>query len=203
MSLSSKKAWAFKFCLGWYHGYMDIQLGTLSFLPVQEHLNLTAEAVASAVKRLGNTEMVGVTEIDPGLSDTVSFCEYYQVTPEQAANCVIIEGKRGEERKLAACIILASTRADVNGKVCEVLNVKKASFAQMEKAVSESKMEFGAITPIGLPETWPILIDKAVADSKYVIIGSGIRGSKLAVPGSFLASLPNAQVVEGLAHPRV
>jgi len=182
---------------------MNIQLGNLNFLPVEENVGLVAKPVALAINNLSNIEGVGVSEIDPNFSDTASFCENYKVTPEQAANCVIIEGKNGGERKLAACIILASTRADVNGKVCEALNVKKASFAQMEKAVTESGMEFGAITPIGLPKAWPILIDKAVADSDYVIIGSGIRSSKLAVTGSFLTSLPNVQVIDGLANPRV
>lgn len=69
-------------------------------------------------------------------------------------------------------------------------------------AVAESGMETGAITPIGLPESWPILIDKTVADSAYVIVGSGIRNTKLAVSGAFLASLPNATIVEGLGQPR-
>jgi prolyl-tRNA editing enzyme YbaK/EbsC (Cys-tRNA(Pro) deacylase) len=182
---------------------MDTKLGTLNFLIAKEHLDLLATPVAEGLNVLPNAETVWVAEIDPGLSDTGAFCEHYQIGPEQAANCVIIEGKCGGERKLAAVIILASTRADINGAVCDALNVKKASFAQMEKAVSESKMEFGAITPIGLPSPWPILIDKTVADSARVIIGSGIRSSKLAATGSFLASLPNVQVVEHLAHPRV
>ena len=72
----------------------------------------------------------------------------------------------------------------------------------MERAVAESAMEYGAITPVGLPPQWSILIDRAVADSPYVIVGAGIRGSKLAVTGSFLASLPNARVVDGLAKAR-
>jgi prolyl-tRNA editing enzyme YbaK/EbsC (Cys-tRNA(Pro) deacylase) len=180
---------------------MNIKIGLIDFLPVKENTGMVAIPVAVAIVTLSNVEMVGVAEIDPGLSDTRAFCEHYKVPPEQAANCVIIEGKRGEERKMAAVVVLASTRADVNGAVCRALNVKKASFAQMEKAVSESHMEFGAITPIGLPSEWPILIDKAVAQSSYVIIGSGMRSSKLAVPGSFLASLPNARVIHGLAHP--
>jgi len=164
---------------------------------------MVAAPVAAAISQLPDTATVGVAEIDPTLSDTAAFCEQYGVTAEQSANCVIVEGKRGEERKMAAVILLASTRADINGAVCKALDVKKASFAQMEKAVSESGMEFGAITPIGLPASWPILIDKAVAESAYVVIGSGIRTSKLAVPGSFLASLPGAMVIEGLANPRV
>ena len=178
---------------------MDIKLGSLDFLPAKEHTNLLAVPVARAINSLPNVESVGVTQIDSALSDTAAFCEKYNVTPEQAANCVIVEGKRGEERTLAAVIILASTRADVNGAVRSFLDAKKVSFAQTEKAVSETGMEFGAITPVGLPSSWPILIDRAVADSPRVIIGSGIRGSKLAVTGAFLASLPNATVIEGLA----
>jgi prolyl-tRNA editing enzyme YbaK/EbsC (Cys-tRNA(Pro) deacylase) len=87
--------------------------------------------------------------------------------------------------------------------VREVIGTKKISFAPMEEAVQGSGMEFGAITPIGLPADWPILIDKAVAESAGVIVGSGIRKSKLLVPGSFLAALPNAQVLEELGQLRV
>lgn len=181
---------------------MNIPLGSFSFSLAKDSSELVALPVAKALGALPGSDVVGVCEIDSTLSDTANFCDHYNITPEQAANCVIIEAKRGEVRQLAACVILASTRADVNGKVCEVLDMKKASFAPMERAIAESGMEFGAITPIGLPEDWPILIDKAVADSLYVITGSGIRSSKLAVPGVFLTSLPNAMVVEGLANVR-
>lgn len=181
---------------------MNIPLGSFSFVPAQSAPELMAVPVATALESLPGSDAVGACEIDSALSDTANFCDHYDITPEQAANCVIVEAKRGETRQLVACVILASTRADVNGKVCEVLGMKKASFAPMERAVAESGMELGAITSIGLPGDWPILIDKAVADSPYVIIGSGIRSSKLAVSGTFIASLPNATVVEGLANPR-
>lgn len=178
---------------------MDIKLGSLEFMPVKENLGLIGKPVAAMLETMPDTSMVGVTEIDSTVSDTAAFCERYGTGPETAANCVIVEGKRGEERKYAACMILATTRADVNNTVKRLLDAKKVSFAQMEAAVSKTGMEFGAITPVGLPIDWPIFIDTRVAESAYVIIGSGIRSSKLAVPGSFLASLPNAQVVEGLA----
>lgn len=178
------------------------RLGTLEFRPVRENLGWVAKPVAEALASLPGAEGVGVAEIDPALSDTASFCEQYDIGSELAANCVVVEGKRGEERKMAACVILATTRADINGVVRDFLGAKKVSFAPMEKAVEESKMEFGAITPIGLPPHWPILIDKAVVDSEYVIVGSGVRGSKLLVPGSFLASLPNVHIIEGLGQSR-
>ena len=177
------------------------KLGTLVFTPVLENMGLVATPVAEALRVL-SIEGVGAAMIDPTLSDTAAFCDYYKTLPEQAANCVIVSAKNGEERKLAAVVLLANTRADINGAVRAALGAKKVSFAQMEDAVAQSGMEYGAITPVGLPSEWPILIDKAVADAPYVIIGSGLRSSKLAVPGSFLAALPNAQVIEGLAHPR-
>ncbi len=182
---------------------MTIKLGTLNIILALEHPALLADPVARALRSLVGRNEVGVAEIDPALSDTGAFCAQYQIGMNQAANCVILEAKRGEKSWFAACIILGSTRADVNGLARRTLDAKKVSFAPMDKAVAETGMEFGAITPVGLPADWPILIDKAVADSDYVIIGSGIRKSKLAVPGGLLASLPNTQVVEGLGQIKI
>ncbi len=95
-------------------------------------------------------------------------------------------------------MILATTRADVNGLVRRHLDAKKASFASMDVAVAETGMEYGGIGPIGLPDGWPILVDRAVAATDAVVIGSGIRGSKLVVPGALLAALPAAEVLAGL-----
>lgn len=183
-----------------YTEQMTPQLGTLALVPVAERLDLVAPPVAALLQSLPDISPVFVAEIDASLSDTAAFCEHYQVGMEKAANCVILEAKRAERTWLAACVILGSTRADVNGVARRTLDARRVSFAPMERAVTESKMEYGAITPVGLPAEWTILVDKAVADSDYVIIGSGVRNSKLAVPGSFLASLPNVQVIEGLAR---
>ena len=94
---------------------------------------------------------------------------------------------------------LATTRADVNGVVRRRLNAKKASFAPMDDAVALSGMEYGGITPIGLPDSWPVLIDAAVLTRDVVVIGSGLRRSKLALPSGALADLPGAEVIDGLA----
>jgi len=177
-----------------------MKFGNLEFLKATEHPELVAPAVAATLAGLVGAGEVGVAEIDPTLSDTAAFCEKYQIGMDKAANCVVLEAKRGERSWFAACVILGSTRADVNGLARRTLDARKVSFAPMEKAVAQSAMEFGAITPVGLPAGWSILVDKAVADSDYVIIGSGIRKSKLLVPGKFLASLPNAQVLEGLSQ---
>ena len=182
---------------------MDIQLGTLNIIPAMEHLNLLAPSVAEALKRMPGADQVGVAEIDATLSDTAAFCEHYQIQPNQAANCVVLEAKRGDKTWFAACSILGSTRADVNGVARRTLDARKVSFAPMEMAVTQTHMEYGAITPLGLPNEWPILVDRAVADSAYVVMGSGVRTSKLIVSGSFLGALSNAQIIDGLALAKI
>ncbi len=137
--------------------------------------------------------------IDPDLADTAAFCERYGVLQEDSANCVIIAGRRGDTVSYAACVVLATTRADVNGVVRRRLGAKKASFAPMDDAVALSGMEYGGITPIGLPAGWPVLVDAAVLERDVVVIGSGLRRSKIALPSDALAQLPTAEVIDGLA----
>jgi prolyl-tRNA editing enzyme YbaK/EbsC (Cys-tRNA(Pro) deacylase) len=180
------------------HFVMNIKLGTLNIIFAKDYPQLLADPVAKVLLTLPVNQEIGVAEINPNLSDTTAFCAHYQIALNQAANCVILEAKRADRTYFAACVILGTTRTDVNGLAKRTLDARKISFASMEKAVSLSAMEYGAITPIGLPESWPILIDKAVADSEQVIIGSGLRNSKLAISGKILASLPNTQVLEGL-----
>ena len=114
---------------------------------------------------------------------------------------MVVAARRAGQTTLAACVVLATTRADVNGLVRRHLGARKASFAPQDVAVAESGMAYGGITPVGLPGGWPVLVDPAVAAADFVVIGSGTRGSKLAVPGSLLAALPAAEVLEGLGQP--
>ena len=171
-------------------------LGTLQTSPARDRLDLLAEPVRAAVP-----QDALVAPIDPALADTAAFCEAYGVTLGQSANCVVVAGKRGGDERLAACVVLATTRVDVNGFVRRHLDVRKASFAPMDRAVSETGMEYGGITPFGLPLEWPVLVDSAVLTVPHVVVGSGIRGSKLVVPSAALAALPGAEVLEDLASP--
>jgi prolyl-tRNA editing enzyme YbaK/EbsC (Cys-tRNA(Pro) deacylase) len=181
---------------------MNLNLGTLSIVSGNIRKDLLAEPTASVISALSNSEDFGVAEIDPTFSDTAAFCEKYGVTSDQVANCVIVKATRGETVRYAACMILGTTKADVNGLVRRHLDARKASFAPMDEAVALTKMEYGGITCVGLPSDWPILIDTAVADSKLVVIGSGIRKSKLIISGKTLGSLPNAVILEGLGMKR-
>ena len=177
--------------------------GSLAARPALERPDLLAPPVARALDGL-DPELVakiGAAAIDPALADTAAFCERYGVRPAASANCVVIKGKRGGEIRYAACMVLATTRADVNGVVRRRLDARSASFAPMDEAVVLSGMEYGGITPLGLPHGWPILVDAAVAQADEVVIGSGLRASKLFLPGSVLAALPNAEVIDSLARP--
>jgi prolyl-tRNA editing enzyme YbaK/EbsC (Cys-tRNA(Pro) deacylase) len=176
-----------------------MQLGSLTWLPAADRLDVLAPAVASALSRLGSPSWVA--EIDDDLADTAAFSEAYGVPLETSANCVVVAARRAGQTTLAACVVLATTRADVNGVVRRHLDARKASFAPQDVAVAGSGMAFGGITPVGLPEDWPVLVDPAVAATDVVVIGSGTRGSKLAVPGAALAGLRTAHVLEGLGRP--
>ena len=174
--------------------------GSLTVVPALDRPDLLAEPVAGALAGLDATR-VGVAEIDPDLADTAEFCAHYGSPLAASANCVVILGKRGDTETMAACLVLATTRADVNGLARRHLGVRKASFAPMDRAVEQSGMAYGGITPIGLPADWPLLVDAAVAAAPELVIGSGVRGSKLLVPGDLLAGLSSAEVVEGLGRP--
>jgi prolyl-tRNA editing enzyme YbaK/EbsC (Cys-tRNA(Pro) deacylase) len=104
-----------------------------------------------------------VSAIDPGLADTAAFCAHYEISMADGANCVIVQARRGERTWYAACLVRGSDRADVNGVVRRHLDARKLSFAPMDDAVALTGMEYGGITPIGLPADWPILVDESVA----------------------------------------
>jgi prolyl-tRNA editing enzyme YbaK/EbsC (Cys-tRNA(Pro) deacylase) len=170
--------------------------------PVTDCLEELTAPVADAVRAWRGAvpaDRVLYVETDPRWADTAVFVEHYgRDLLERSANCVVIAGKRGGETTLAACLVLSTTRVDVNGVVRRQLGARKASFASMETATGETGMEYGGITPVGLPAGWPVFIDAAVVDLPYVLVGSGRRRGKLLVPGKALAELPGAVVLEGL-----
>jgi prolyl-tRNA editing enzyme YbaK/EbsC (Cys-tRNA(Pro) deacylase) len=174
-----------------------VQLGKLTFVPASDAPDLVAEPV----RRYLGGDGLWISAIDPELADTAAFCEHYDIGLDISANCVVVEARRAERTWHAACTVLATTRADINGVVRKHLGARKISFASMDTAVSLTSMEYGGITPIGLPAGWPILIDRSVVDQERVIIGSGIRGSKLLASPAVLASLPGAEVVDIAMRP--
>lgn len=175
-------------------------IGELTTVPALDRPDLLADPVLAALKTRSDMP-VYVAEIDPSVADTAALCEAYDVPLHVSANCVVVAGKRAGEQRIAACMVLATTRADVNNVVRRRLDVRKASFLPMDDAVAQTGMEYGGITPIGLPATWSILVDPAVAALPHAVIGSGVRRSKLIVPGPALAKLPLAEITDGLGQP--
>lgn len=175
-------------------------MGTLRTEPALSRTDLLAAPVVEALHSWPVRDEVMVAPIDPELADTAAFCAAYGVGLDVSANCVVVAGKREGETRYAACMVLATTRADVNNVVRRYLDVRKASFLSMADAVEQTGMEYGGITPVGLPKGWPVLVDARVATTPQVVIGSGVRRSKLVLPGPALAALPGAEVVPELAR---
>lgn len=175
------------------------QLGSLVSLPALGRPDLLAPPVATLLATWEGAADVAVVEIDPDLADTAAMTQAYGLSLLASANCVLVGGSRAGEERIAACVVRADTRADVNRVVRTLLDVRKASFLPMDRAVEESGMEYGGITPVGLPGHWRLLVDPRVAEIDVALVGSGVRRSKLLVPGHLLGSLPGAEVVDGLA----
>ncbi|MFD3556310.1 YbaK/EbsC family protein [Streptomyces goshikiensis] len=171
--------------------------------PAPELIGRLTPPVADAIRAWRGSvpaERVFYVDSDPAIADTAAFVGHYgEDLLERSANCVVVAARRGGETTLAACLVPSAARLDVNGAVRRHLGARKVSFAPMETAVELTGMEYGGITPVGLPADWPLLVDSAVAAMPYVLVGSGRRRGKLVAPGAFFAELPGAVVLDGLA----
>jgi prolyl-tRNA editing enzyme YbaK/EbsC (Cys-tRNA(Pro) deacylase) len=135
---------------------------------------------------------------DPALADTANFCAAYGFKPEESANTIVVVGK-SDPPVYAACVVLATTRLDVNRVVKQRLGTRKASFAPAEETRSITGMEIGGVTVFGLPDGLPVWIDARVMDCERIVLGGGSRSTKVIAPPRILLQLPGAEVVEGLA----
>ena len=187
------------------HDPAEVFAAEIGWQPALERTDLLAAPVAAALRALETSSdgahlvrQAQVVPIDPQYSDTDALNAHYALDPEATGNCVLVAGKRTGEERIAACVVRAPDFADVNHVVKKRMDVRKASFLPVERAVEMSGMEYGGITPVGLPEDWRLFIDGAVADRATVLIGSGVRHSKLLVPGALLVALPGAERVGNL-----
>ena len=152
--------------------------------------------------RTGDAEGRAGDEIDPDLAHTATLNAAFALPVEASANCVVVGGARAGDERIAAAVVRAHTRADVNTRIRKLLDVRKASFLPTDRATAESGMEYGGITPVGLPDGWRVLVDsRVVTDGELALIGSGVRRSKLLLPGDLLGRLRGVEVVEDLAVP--
>ncbi len=171
--------------------------GRLSPVPAADHPELVAPSVAAALTFVPDAL---VAPIDPAFADTEALCAEYGTPLEASINAVVVKGVRAGVERYCVCMTPAHQRVDVNGLVRRRLDARKASFAPMDEAVTLTGMEYGGITPVGVPADWPIWVDPDAVAVEWACIGSGIRGSKLFIPGRAFLDLPNAEAVEGLAR---
>ena len=140
-----------------------------------------------------------IIDCDPELADTYAFCERYGYSLNESANAILVAGKT-ESPSYAMCVILATTKIDVNKVVRKKLGARKASFASPEATIDITGMTLGGVTPFGLPNNLPIWIDSRVMDCEKVIVGGGSRARKIYIDPLGLTHLPNAEIVENLAR---
>ncbi len=152
--------------------------------------------VLDAVEATG--EPYDLIEIDPDLADTAAFCEAYGYPLETSGNCILVASK-DDPPVMAACLVLATDRLDVNKRVRKKLGVRKLSFAPAELTREVTGMEIGGVTPFALPDELPLWIDARIADLDRVIVGGGSRRLKLHVaPAALVAA--GGELVEDLAN---
>ena len=158
-------------------------------------------AIEEAVRRAADATGVAfeVVPCDPALADTAAFCEAYGHDLGDSANCVVVVGK-SEPPVHAACVVLATTRLDVNGAVRRRLGTRKASFAPADAVVAATGMAIGGVTPLALPAGLPLWVDARVMARPRIVLGAGSRFAKVLAPPAILTAL-GAEVVEDLAKP--
>ena len=139
-----------------------------------------------------------IVEIDPAYADTAQFCERYGYPLDRSVNTIVV-GSKKEPKQFAACVVLATTRLDVNHAVRGAMNVSRLSFASAEETATLTGMLLGGVTVFALPPDLPIYVDEAVMAPDWIILGGGSRSTKVKVSPEVLRRLPNTTVVAGLA----
>lgn len=139
-----------------------------------------------------------VMPCDPDLADTARFCEAYGIDPADSANTIVVIGK-SDPPVYVACVVLATTRLDVNNVVRRRLGVKKASFASADQTRELTGMLIGGVTAFGLPAHMPVWVDARVMQRPEIVLGGGSRSVKVCCAPGELRKHPMVEVVEGLA----
>jgi len=139
-----------------------------------------------------------ILTIDPDFADTAQFCAKYGIPLEQSANTIVVASKK-EPKQYCACLVLATTRLDVNHAVRKLMGVSRVSFASGEETRALTGMLIGGVTVFALPPELPIYVDERVMAPEWIIVGGGGRSTKVRLAPDVLRRLPNVNVVPGLA----
>ena len=163
------------------------------------NLDEAEQATVAAAERIGVP--FEVIPCDPAYADTAAFCAQYGYPADRAANTIVVASKK-EPKQYAACVVLATTRLDVNHAVRDLLGVTKVSFASPEEMSTLTGMKVGGVTAFGLPEGLPLYVDSRVLDLDWIILGTGGRNGKIRISPQVFHRMPGIKVVEGMAVPQ-
>ena len=171
----------------------------LEFQPLEGHEDSLAPAVVQFAHKNNLDKILKVASINPDFAGGELLSKEYDIPYEMEVNCLVVEGSRGEDKSYAALLVPYGKRAKTNATVKRPLDASKVSFADLEAVLELTGMEFGSITPVGLPEDWLILVDSQLLKEENLVLGGGLVSLKILLPSAVLAKLPNVQVIEGLA----
>ena len=174
----------------------------LEFKNILNNKNLVADSTYNCIDKLFSKEEKKeflVAEINPEFMDGIKLCEHYNIDTKEGANCLICECKRGENKSYVALLVPTGYRYNMSQTVRKYTNSRMVSVAPLDYVLEKTKMEYGSINPIGLPEEWKIFIDPKVLEVERIICGSGLQKSKISLPSRYLLKLNNAEILENLA----
>lgn len=174
----------------------------LDFKKIEENNDLLSESTYNFIKKIYSKEEqenILVAEIDSEYMDGIKLCEHYNIDIKTGVNCLICECKRGESKKYVALLVPTGYKYNMSSTVRKHTNSRMVSVAPLEYVLNETKMEYGSINPLGLPQEWEIFIDPKVLESEIIICGSGLQKSKISLPSKYLLKLPNIEILDNLA----
>jgi prolyl-tRNA editing enzyme YbaK/EbsC (Cys-tRNA(Pro) deacylase) len=168
-------------------------------MTTRSNLDGAEQAAVAAAERFGVP--FEVLPCDPEFADTAAFCARYGYSADRAANTIVVASKK-EPRQYAACVVLATTRLDVNHAVRDLLGGAKCSFASADEMNALTGMKVGGVTVFGLPDGLPLYVDARVLEVDWIILGTGGRNGKIRIAPEVFHRMPGVKVVEGLAAPQ-
>ncbi len=175
-------------------------MNPIDFRPISASPNLVSESVFASYNLLTGDQKPQVAEIDPQYMGGKELCEHYGISPDEGANCVIVEAVKSETSEYVAIVVPVDYRANLNGIARKHLGARRVSLAPLDKVLEITGMEYGSITPFGLPDNWKKLIDARLLQKENIVVGGGKQISKLLLPTSVLRELPNVEAVENLSQ---
>lgn len=174
----------------------------LDFKPILENRTLVSEVNLKIIESVFTEEEqreISVAEIDTTYIDGISLCNHYHVPYECGANCLVVECKRGTDKKYVALVVPVGYKYNMSSTVRKYTNARMVSVAPLDYVLEKTKMEQGSINPFGVPLEWEIFVDPKVLDNEKIVCGSGLRKSKLLLPSKYLLKLPNVVILDNLA----